>query len=69
MDAIRNLLRTEPAVIVGVIVAALALAGVTLTEDRVDALTQVLAFALPLVGSVVIRQNVSPWRADRDHEQ
>lgn len=61
MTAITRLIRTEPAVLTGIIVAALFLCGVNLSDAQVSAATQVLAGVLPIIaGSVVVRQNVTP---------
>lgn len=57
---IRRLVQTEPAVLVGVFVAVCSLAGYTLSEEDVEALLVVLTAVLPIVGSLVVRQAVTP---------
>lgn len=70
MDLIRRIIQTEPAVLVGVFVAACSLIGFQVSDEDVSALTQILTVVLPLVGSVVVRQAVTPaGKADAAAEQ
>lgn len=60
MDALKRLVATEPAVLVGIFVSLCSLLGVTIGADDVNAITQVATVLLPLVGAWVVRQNVTP---------
>lgn len=53
-------LRDEPAVVVGVVVAALSLFGVRVSDEQASTVTQLLVALAPLVGSLVVRSQVSP---------
>lgn len=56
----RQLVATEPAVLVGTAVSALALLGVTAAEGTVATWTRVLVVVLPLLAGGVTRQLVTP---------
>jgi hypothetical protein len=60
MGAVRRLVQTEPAVLVGVFVAVCSLVGYTLSDDDVQAITVILTAVLPIVGSLVVRSAVTP---------
>lgn len=60
MNLVRRIIETEPAVLVGVLVAACSLVGLQVSDADVSALTQILTVVLPLIGSVVVRQAVTP---------
>ena len=58
-------MRTEPALIVGVITALLILLvsfGVPISSDQREAIIGFSNAALAVIGTLVIRQNVSPSR-------
>lgn len=53
-------LKTEPAAVVGTIVAVLALVGVRVSDGDAATVTQLFVLLLPLIGAVVVRQQVTP---------
>ena len=58
-------MNTEPALIVGFISAAIMLAiafGVPITDDQTKAVIAFVTAAIPIIGGIVIRQNVTPTK-------
>lgn len=52
----------EPALVVGAVVAVLAVIGVTVTADQSDAITAGITAVLAVVQAVVTRSKVTPAR-------
>lgn len=66
MEATVNILATEPALVVGVIDAAIILAvtfGVPISADQKTAIDGVLAAVLAILGATVTRSLVTPVAA------
>lgn len=59
-NLVRRLLATEPAVLVGAVVAVLAVVGVSVAPGKAEQATQALAVLLPLLAAGVTRQLVTP---------
>lgn len=58
-------MRTEPALIVGFCGALLSLAiafGVPITDEQNKAVIAFVTAAIPFVGAIITRQNVTPTR-------
>ena len=53
-------LRFEPAMVAAGILAALAFAGVTLTDDHASLLSQLVIVAGPLIAGIFVRAKVVP---------
>ena len=56
-------MRTEPALIIGFIGALLSLAiafGVPITDDQTKSIIAFVTAAIPFVGAIITRQNVTP---------
>lgn len=60
MSTLIHKLRTEPAMVVATVLAALALVGVNVSDGNADAITQLVAAGAPLIAGLVTRSKVAP---------
>ena len=60
MNTLVDKLRREPAAVVGAVVAMVALVGVNISQDNVDAVTQLIVIVVPLIGAWTTRAKVVP---------
>lgn len=60
MTDLLDRIRHEPALISGLVVAILAVFGLSATDADVSTIEHLVAFAVPLVSSLVVRSKVTP---------
>lgn len=60
MQAIRNFVRAEPAMIIAVVLAGLNMVGVNLTDVQTEEVRSIVESILVLIGGGAVRANVTP---------
>lgn len=60
MQAIRNFVRNEPAIIVAIILSAINMFGINLTDVQEGEVRTIVESILVLIGGGVVRANVKP---------